>query len=141
MQDIKDKDIKDFYLVVFCQILKTASIWLQKSVKSTRDLQKKDADASKLFLTQAKKAIKKQIEFQALLKNNVGELAANSVVLKCDDARVVPCQNDSVNLVLTSLPYVTSYEYADLHQLALLWLEHLDELVIYRKKFIGSSFK
>ena len=95
-----------------------------KECKTYPRFAKKDADVSKLFLTQAKKAIKKQIEFQALLKNNVGELAANSVVLKCDDARAVPCQNDSVNLVLTSPPYVTSYEYADLHQLALLWLEH-----------------
>jgi DNA modification methylase len=36
---------------------------------------------------------------------------------------------------------VTSYEYADLHQLPLLWLGHLDELTAFRKKFIGSSFK
>jgi DNA modification methylase len=35
---------------------------------------------------------------------------------------------------------VTSYEYADLHQLPLYWLGHLEELTQYRKKFIGSSY-
>ncbi len=141
VQEIADKDVKDFYLVVFCQILKTVSIWLQKSVKPTRDLQKKDADVSKLFLVQAKKAIKKQIEFQTLLKKNVGLNIDNLTLLQCEDARFVPCANETATLVLTSPPYVTSYEYADLHQLPLLWLGHLDELITYRKKFIGSSFK
>lgn len=139
--DIVDKDVKDFYLVVFCQILKTSSIWLQKSVKPTRDLQKKDADISKLFLTQAKKAIKKQIEFQNLLKKNVVLNAKASIVLECNDAKNINCPKDTATLVLISPPYVTSYEYADLHQLPLLWLGHLEELTTYRKKFIGSSFK
>lgn len=141
IQDIENKDIKDFYLVVFCQILKTASIWLQKSVKPTRDLQKKDADVNKLFLTQAKKAIRKQIEFQTLLKTNLVLDVASSVLLQCEDARKVSCSINTAALVVTSPPYVTSYEYADLHQLPLLWLGHLNELMTYRKKFIGSSFK
>ncbi len=34
-----NNDIKDFFLIVFCQILKSCSIWMQKSVKPTRDLQ------------------------------------------------------------------------------------------------------
>ncbi|MDW8287836.1 MAG: DNA methyltransferase, partial [Flammeovirgaceae bacterium] len=46
---------------------------------------------------------------------------------------------ERVNLIVTSPPYVTSYEYADLHQLPLYWLGYLDELAQFRKKFIGSS--
>ncbi len=42
--EIPDINIKNFFLVSFAQILKTCSIWLQKSVKPTRDLNKKDAD-------------------------------------------------------------------------------------------------
>lgn len=42
-------------------------------------------------------------------------------------------------MIVTSPPYVTSYEYADLYQLTLYWLGHLDELAQFHKKFIGSS--
>lgn len=39
--EISDCDVRNFFLVAFAQILKTASIWLQKSVKPTRDFKKK----------------------------------------------------------------------------------------------------
>jgi hypothetical protein len=38
------------------------------------------------------------------------------------DARKLKINDDSVTLVITSPPYVTSYEYADLHQLTSIWL-------------------
>lgn len=33
----------------------------------------------------------------------------------CADARTIPAKDNSVSLIVTSPPYVTSYEYADLH--------------------------
>jgi DNA modification methylase len=36
----------------------------------------------------------------------------------CADARFLPVPDQSVDLIITSPPYVTSYEYADLHQLS-----------------------
>ena len=41
----------------------------------------------------------------------------------CTDARTIPVRDNSVSLIVTSAPYVTSYEYADLHQLTALWLK------------------
>jgi hypothetical protein len=38
-------------------------------------------------------------------------------------------------MIITSPPYVTSYEYADLHQLSSLWLDYTDD---YRKLRTGS---
>ncbi len=35
--EVQNKDIRDFFLVAFAQILKSCSIWLQKSVKPTRE--------------------------------------------------------------------------------------------------------
>jgi len=49
--------------------------------------------------------------------------------------------NESVDLVVTSSPYVTSYEYADLHQLSTIWLDLAEDLAEYRKKFIGTAHK
>jgi adenine-specific DNA methylase len=46
-----------------------------------------------------------------------------------------------VALIVTSPPYVTSYEYADLHQLTAIWLGYTEELSEFRTKFIGSIKK
>ena len=55
---IKDKDIRDFCLCAFSNILKNASIWLMKSIKPTRDLNKKVDIPMNLFSRQIKKMIK-----------------------------------------------------------------------------------
>ena len=57
----------------------------------------------------------------------------------CTDARKIPAKDNSVSLIVTSPPYVTSYEYADLHQLTALWLEYTKDLSDFRKRFIGTS--
>ena len=58
-----------------------------------------------------------------------------------DDARKQPVKDESVDLIVTSSPYVTSYEYADLHQLSTLWFDLADDLSEYRKEFIGTAHK
>ncbi|MEY4935419.1 MAG: hypothetical protein RIS64_1778 [Bacteroidota bacterium] len=138
---IKQIDIKDFYLVTFAQILKSCSIWLQKSIKPTRDLNKMDIEPMTQFLYHAKKMLKRQATFEKMVALNIKQNIDNQRVIACDDARQLPCATEKAQLIVTSPPYVTSYEYADLHQLPLLWLGHLDELTAFRKKFIGSSFK
>lgn len=45
-----------------------------------------------------------------------------------------------VDLVITSPPYVTSYEYADLHQLSSLWLGFTDDYRELRRGSIGSVY-
>ncbi len=46
---------------------------------------------------------------------------------------------NSIDMIITSPPYVTSYEYADLHQLSSLWLDYVDDYRELRKGSIGSS--
>lgn len=43
-------------------------------------------------------------------------------------------------MLITSPPYVTSYEYADLHQLSSLWLGYADDYRDLRKGSIGSVY-
>ena len=45
-----------------------------------------------------------------------------------------------LDLIVTSPPYVTSYEYADLHQLSSLWLGYTNDYKTLRKNSIGSSY-
>ncbi|MDW8297405.1 MAG: DNA methyltransferase [Raineya sp.] len=139
--EIQEDALRRFFLVAFAQILKTCSIWLQKSVKPTRDLQKKDYDVLQTFLQHAKKMIQKNDEFCKLLSPSYLENIENYRIIACEDARKMPCNDESIDLIVTSPPYVTSYEYADLHQLPLYWLGYLQELADFRQKFIGSAYK
>ncbi len=138
---IENKDIQDFFLITFAQILKSCSIWLQKSVKPTRDFNKKEIDLFYKFEWQAKRMIKKHKDFNNILSQKIKDNIDKYRIVKNSDARKVPCENGKATLIVTSPPYVTSYEYADLHQLPSLWFGFLDELSSFRKKFIGSSYR
>lgn len=138
--EIEQETIKNFFLVGFAQILKTCSIWLQKSIKPTRDLKKKEYDVLTTFLQQVRKMVKKNQFFYNAVSQEVKDNIETYQNIACQDARQLPCEDEKASLIVTSPPYVTSYEYADLHQLPLYWLGHLEELAQYRKKFIGSSY-
>ena len=135
---IKDQDVQDFFFCGFSNILKNCSIWLQKSNKPTRDFEKKPSDPIKTFAKQIKMMLRGNIRlFQLLLEK--GYLKIPSKVV-CTDARTIPAKDNSISLIVTSPPYVTSYEYADLHQLTALWLEYTKDLSDFRKRFIGTSY-
>ncbi len=138
---IKNSDIRNFFLITFAQILKSCSIWLQKSIKPTRDRNKKEIDPLAKFEWQSKRMIKKHKDFNDLLSKEAKSNIDKFRVVKNLDSRSLPCSDGNATLVVTSPPYVTSYEYADLHQLPSLWFGYLDELSDFRKKFIGSSFR
>ncbi|MCL5674671.1 MAG: hypothetical protein M1501_02850 [Candidatus Omnitrophica bacterium] len=82
--------------------------------------------------------IRGNTQFYKLLKekNHIGIPSQ----VYCTDARTIPVKDNSVSLIVTSPPYVTSYEYTDLHQLTALWLEYTKDLSYFRKRFIGTSY-
>ncbi len=135
---IKDQDAQDFFFCGFSNILKNCSIWLQKSNKPTRDLEKKPSDPVKTFAKQIKMMLRGNARLFELLSEK-GYLKIPSKVV-CSDARTIPAKDNSISLIVTSPPYVTSYEYADLHQLTALWLEYTKDLSDFRKRFIGTSY-
>jgi len=135
---LKDQDVRDFFFCGFSNILKNCSIWLQKSNKPTRDMDKKPSDPIQTFYKQIKMMIRGNARFYELSKEK-NHLEIPSQVY-CTDARTIPVKNNSVSLIVTSPPYVTSYEYADLHQLTALWLEYTKDLSNFRKRFIGTSY-
>lgn len=137
--DIRDDATRDFFLVAFSQILKSCSIWLQRSVKPTRDLHKTPAEPFETFLRQARYMLKQNRAFWDALPARVRDNADTYRMVKCADARALPVKDGTARLIVTSPPYVTSYEYADLHQLAALWFEYCKSLPEFRKRFIGSA--
>lgn len=133
----RNNKVRTFYLCCFSNILKNCSIWYSKSVKPMRDPDKKPdkpLDAFKKHLTYMTNMNE---NFVRILEEK-GTLANVCKVLK-GDARNLRMQDDSVDMIITSPPYVTSYEYADLHQLSTLWFEYTDDLSKIKKSFVGTS--
>lgn len=133
---VNDEDVQAFLLCSFSNILKGCSRWMMKSVKPTIDKHKVPAPPYQSFLLQTKRMIKRNEEFWSAIRNQEIDCTVDG-----RDARNLALANDSARLVVTSPPYVTSYEYADLHQLTGLWLGYVDSLKEFRAKFIGSIQK
>jgi DNA modification methylase len=129
---------RQFFLCGFSNILKSCSIWMQKSNKPTRDMKKIPADPFVAFQKQVKAMLRGNLAYYEMLRTN-GYLEVKADAY-CQDARQSPAADNSVSLVVTSPPYVTSYEYADLHQLPALWFAYTDDLSQFRKQFIGTAY-
>ena len=52
----------------------------------------------------------------------------------------VTTSRKTADLIVTSPPYVTSYNYADIHQLSTLWLGYADDYRMLRKNMLGNRF-
>jgi len=138
--EISYSNARDFFLVAFAQILKSCSIWAGRCIKPIRDMEKKPHDPLTAFFRQARKMIKHHFQFDLLLCDDIRRNIDTYRTVQCGDSRHLPCGDGEASLAVTSPPYVTSYEYADLHQLPALWLGFMTELSDFRKKFIGSAY-
>lgn len=122
-------EYREFFLCAFSNILKSCSRWLTKSIKPQLDPQKKPHDVLDAFSVQVRMMQKANEE------NDIQESLASISTESC-----LNCEFDApfVDLLVTSPPYVTSYEYADLHQLSTLWLGYTDDYRSFRQGTIGS---
>ncbi|MEW6095531.1 MAG: hypothetical protein AB1567_03255, partial [bacterium] len=136
-----DEVIRDFLLIAFSHILKSCSIWLQGSTKPTRDFKKKPANPYEVFKIHLRKMQRGNNDFYQVVPQKVRENLKEHLNIKAQDAKRQPVNDNSVDLIVSSSPYVTSYEYADLHQLSTIWLDFADNLTDYKKEFIGSAYK
>lgn len=120
IKGIKPICVRRFFFCAFSHNLKTCSRWLMKSIKPTIDGDKKIVAPNKTFLRQLDfMIVRNKVFYDHLLKT--GNINTMAKIYWRDSTKKLPVQPDSIDLVITSPPYVTSYEYADLHQLSLLW--------------------
>lgn len=115
---------------LFSSILKPTSKWLTKSIKPQIDPNKNIADVWRTFERQFRK-FTKCVSDMPQTQSKI-EIVTCSILTK----RSLP----KVDLIITSPPYVTSYEYADLHQLSSLWLDFTDDYTLLRKGTMGSAY-
>lgn len=135
---LRDKVAKEFFLVSLSHILKNCSKWLQSSTKPQIDPDKKPIDPFIAFNTHTKQMIKRNKEFyDKLLETNFLNTLCE---IRLEDARQTTIKSGTVGAIITSPPYVTSYEYADIHQLTAYWYEYISDLKNFRKNFIGTFY-
>ena len=136
---VSDNKIKLFYLCCFSNILKNCSIWYSKSIKPMRDLEKKIPDPFVIFEHHLKFMTERnKVFFEKLKEENKRSITC---IMKKGDARKLEINSSSMDLVITSPPYMTSYEYAELHQLSSLWFGFAKDMNEIKEDFIGTSFR
>ncbi len=135
---IREKKLRIFFLCALSNILKTSSKWLQSSTKPQVDPDKKPLDPFVAFRQQVKQMLKKNNEFYSELEKKDSFLTESKIIN--GDARRTKLKANSINVIITSPPYVTSYEYADIHQLTGYWFEYISDIVPFRRKFIGTFY-
>lgn len=133
-----DETIKEFFYVCISHILKNCSRWLQSSTKPQIDKDKIIPNPFEEFKCHCQKMIKSNQQYYTYL-NDKGRLNV-SCKIRLKDARKTGIGSESVDMIITSPPYVTSYEYADIHQLTGYWMDFIPDMHEFRKQFIGTSY-
>lgn len=125
---------RKFFLCAYSNILKPTSRWLTKSIKPQIDPDKCPSDVMASFESQ----------FHQMRKANKSNAWDNvhQPVTRVHKANFLSARrkNPFADLIITSPPYVISYDYADLHQLSLLWLDFARDYRELRKYMIGNRY-
>ncbi len=122
-----------FFLCGFSNILKPTSRWLTKSIKAQLDPHKSPRGVMEAFADQfdlMRKACRRN-RFPA--RGQRVRIRTQNFLASTKPA----CHAD---LIVTSPPYVTSYDYADIHQLSTLWLRCASDYRALRKNMLGNQY-
>ncbi len=136
----EEPPVRDFLLVAFSHILKSCSLWSQSSTKPLRNPAKKLPEPLHALERHLVKMLRGNEAFWRAAPPKLRSEPESLLRVEAGDARAQPVESGSVDIVITSSPYVTSYEYADLHQLSTMWLDMVEDLREHRRSFIGSLY-
>jgi methylase of polypeptide subunit release factors len=139
IMQIPEGKYRDFFLCAFSNILKPLSRWLTKSIKPQVDPKKVCPTTQEIFTKQCARMIQ-AVEQVAVLPQTSTAAVPSKIAIFTGNFLDFTFKNPVADLLVTSPPYVTSYEYADLHQLSTLWLGYVDDYRDLRAGAIGSLY-
>ena len=122
---------RKFFLCGYSAILKATSLWLTKSIKAQKDPDKKPRAVMEAFSEQV------ALMRRANAENEFPRPAARTQI-RARNFLGRTRTNATADLIVTSPPYVTSYNYADIHQLSTLWLEYSSDYRSLRRNMLGN---
>jgi hypothetical protein len=131
------KQYSDFSLCAFSSILKRSSFWLNSSVKGQIDPTKKPSRPLIYFQKQLE-LMKKANELLYLEnRNNKTEIRIFRHNIKRNKKIIIP----KIDSIITSPPYIVSYDYSDIFRLSTYFLYYQNDYIKYRREFIGSPLR
>ena len=126
---------RKFFLCAFSNILKPTSNWLTKSIKPQIDPHKSPIDVMEAFEKQFRfmKKANEENAFPKQKSSNFQIMQRNFLSLETSKYKA--------DIIVTSPPYVSSYDYADIHQLSALWLGLCSDYRDIRTNMMGNTYK
>ncbi len=125
---------RSFFRCGFSNILKPTSRWLTKSIKAQLDPHKSPRGVMEAFTEQF--ALMRET-----CKQNRFPARAPKVHIRTRNFLAPAAPACRADLIVTSPPYVTSYDYADIHQLSTLWLRCTSDYRALRKNMLGNQYR
>ena len=122
-----------FFLCALSNILKPASRWLTKSIKAQLDPHKSPRGVMEAF----------EDQFALMRKANEENhfpASGQQVRIRTQNFLAASEPECRADLIVTSPPYVTSYDYADIHQLSTLWLRYAADYRSLRANMLGNQY-
>lgn len=122
---LSDDKIRTFFLCAFSNILRCCSIWLSGSTKPQKDLRKTLGNPVEEFSRQVQSMLKRNaLYWQDLQRGSIlSEAIESRLHIMQEDVRHLSLPDETLDLLVTSPPYATCYEYSEMHQLTQLWFE------------------
>lgn len=122
---LKNPSLRTFFLCAFSNMLRGCSIWLSGSTKPQKDLDKTLSDPVESFRRQVRDMIRRNNAYSAdLIHSNINpDIVSSWCAIEFQDARRLHIRDGQLDLIVTSPPYATCYQYLDIHQLTQLWFE------------------
>ena len=123
---------RKFFRCAFSNILKPTSRWLTKSIKAQLDPDKSPRPVMEAFEDQV--ALMRKAN-----RENRFPTPRPQVSIQTRNFLAPGGPRSRADLIVTSPPYVTSYNYADIHQLSTLWLGYASDYRALRKNMVGNQ--
>ena len=123
---------RKFFRCAFSNILKPTSRWLTKSIKAQLDPHKSPRRVIEAFKDQI--ALMRRAN-----RENRFPTPSPRVRIRTRNFLAPEDPRSRADLIVTSPPYVTSYNYADIHQLSTLWLGYASDYRALRKNMVGNQ--
>jgi DNA modification methylase len=136
INDEQDEKLKEFLLLVVSSIIitKSGGVSLARDLAHSRPHKDKTKQPKHAF-NQFKRALGKAVTAVSELANH-----EDGIQLLEGDARDLPIESSSVDLIVTSPPYANALDYMRAHKFSLVWLgESIKWLGEHRSRYIGSE--
>ncbi|HZU68090.1 MAG TPA: DNA methyltransferase [Ktedonobacteraceae bacterium] len=134
-------DARAFFLCGFSNILRRCSTWLSGSTKAQKDVHKVLGDPADEFRRQVRDMLKRnRLYWQDIEQRGLDPVAiGDRCRIAHEDVRQLSLPDASLDLLVTSPPYATCYEYKEIHQLTQLWFERYGIVPAGEEAWIGSK--